>query len=244
MKKGQPDELHLLMLPPASSQAPPPPVLSGRLSSSPSSSLSSSLSSGTPLGSPLLSGPLRLDLLTAPGRGPKVAPVTLVLFGAFDSYATLTYGPVLVELLSRHPGQVRFLFKHLPLTEDGRQVALLLAQLGLSSADSFFQAFDALMARAQNHFRLTLPEIFAVLSGLKLSPQALLAQAAGGPAAQLVERDAMQARALGITYGPALWMNGTVYHGQPGLEALDRKLKEELELGLIGRLRREKDPAP
>ncbi len=177
-----------------------------------------------------------IEVQDAPSRGPRVAPVRLVLFGAMDLYGTHAFATPLRQVISRHPDRLCLYFKHVPTTAASRQTALLLAQLGRVSPEKFFQAYDLLSQALDHQFRLNQTEVTRLLAQVGVDPRKLAA-AAERDAQRLVDGDIAQAQSLGLTNGPALAVNGILLRSVPSIDALDSLVRAELDLGFLERLR-------
>jgi predicted DsbA family dithiol-disulfide isomerase len=179
----------------------------------------------------------RLDLSSAPSRGPSIAPVTVVLVGSIDAYATFSLARAATEVWQRHADQVRFCYLHAPRSEMSRHVAELLAQAALLDPDQFWRSFDALVELLPRRFLLRQRDVEDALRRFG-DLQRLEAALASKQAAAVVQRDLDQVRRLGIEYAPLVLVNGRPVRGASQVDVLERVVKEELSLGLLSRLRR------
>ncbi|MFO0577869.1 MAG: hypothetical protein U1A78_28000 [Polyangia bacterium] len=179
----------------------------------------------------------RLDLASAPSRGPRIAPVTLVLVGSIDAYATFSLARAATEIWQRHADQVRFCYLHAPRSEMSRHFAELLAQAAMLDPEQFWRSFDALVELLPRRFLLRQRDVEDVLRRFG-DLQRIEAALASKQAAAVVQHDLEQVRRLGIEYAPLILVNGRPVRGATQVDVLERVVKEELSLGLLSRLRR------
>jgi protein-disulfide isomerase len=81
-------------------------------------------------------------------RGPKNAPITLVEYSDFECpFCTRGYKTV-NDIMSKYPGKVRFIYKHLPLSfhENAMIASQYFEAIRLQSADKAFKFHDAVFA--------------------------------------------------------------------------------------------------
>jgi protein-disulfide isomerase len=87
----------------------------------------------------------------APFRGAPDALVTMVEFTEFECPFCAMVEETLAELLRRHPGQLRIVFRHLPFHEHAEPAAQLAIEARAQGGDrAFFQVAERLFA-AQRH---------------------------------------------------------------------------------------------
>ncbi|SNT49260.1 Na+/H+ antiporter NhaA [Asanoa hainanensis] len=81
------------------------------------------------------------------GRGPAGAPVELVQFGDYQCPYCREAAPVVAALVARHPDQLRYVWRHLPL-EDVHPYARRAAQAAEAAAvqDAFWPMHDRLLS--------------------------------------------------------------------------------------------------
>jgi protein-disulfide isomerase len=164
----------------------------------------------------------RVELADAPTLGSRDALVTIVLFGDYGSGSTRSSDRVIRDLVRIRP-DVRYVWKHGPTpSPDSRRAAAL--------AEAARQAgrFWAL------HPRLIDGELG--LESLRRAARAALssekaAAALAGPLPEPVRADHRQARELGVTIEPAIFINGRLLTRAVSVERLLELVEEASAAG-------------
>jgi protein-disulfide isomerase len=164
-----------------------------------------------------------------PSRGPAGAPVTIVEFSDFQCPYCRRAGPIVEEVLTRYPDDVRVVYRHLPLesihprARPAARASICAEQQGL-----FWEFHDAVFAGpnalADGDLRQLAEEIGADLDAY----DACLASSAHD---ERVDADLAAARELGITGTPAFLVNGVLLRGAQPVAAFERVIEHELALG-------------
>jgi protein-disulfide isomerase len=167
----------------------------------------------------------------APVRGPANAPVSIVTFCAFESSFCQKAEPALVALLSRHPRELRVVWKSFPVALDGEgrvaaNFALAAREAGGDAA--FWAVHGALLdARAV----LDAPGLGQVVQKLGLDATRLLSAAQSGAHNATIDADVALGKRLGVNGVPTYFINGVRKDGLMTLPELEQAVKEELQLG-------------
>ena len=157
---------------------------------------------------PGLDPPLRPDDHVA---GPDEAPLVLVMYGDFQCpYCTAAQG-TLRRVRERLGDRLRFVFRHLPLREihpDAQRAAE--ASEAAAAQGAFWPMHDALYAA-----RGVLGEdnIVRAAAGLGLDADRVRAELRDGTHAPRVDRDANDARRMGLAATPSFFANGELVEG-------------------------------
>ncbi|MBK9033774.1 MAG: thioredoxin domain-containing protein [Myxococcales bacterium] len=160
----------------------------------------------------------------APRRGPADAPVTIVEFSDFAcGYCNRAQG-VLRHLERQYPGQIRWVFRTLPLDEDTGTLASE-AALAAARQGRFWPMHDRLFAVHGRVDRAAV-ELIAVDLGLDLAR--FRDELDSGRARAAVLADLAVGRGLGITGTPAFFINGRAIAGAAPLSTFLRVVGEEL----------------
>ena len=150
------------------------------------------------------------------------APLELVMYGDFQCPYCVAAQSIVRRVRERLDGRLRFVFRHLPLTEvhpDAERAAE--AAEAASLQGSFWEMHDALYA---NGGRLADADLIALADRIGLDLDRFRADLDSGAPAAHVARDAQAARELAIAGTPAFFVNGV-----PHTEAFDaRSLVEAL----------------
>ncbi len=168
-----------------------------------------------------------VDVEGAPVRGAVDAPVTIVEFSDFHCPFCRRVQPTLTTLLDKYKGQVRLVYKHLPL--DGLHPQARRVSEGAWCAgqqDRFWQFHDAVYAEAGNDGSDETLARLGKTAGLDL--QAFTACLAGPEAKAAVQRDVAAGEALGLNSTPGFFVNGREVRGAQPVEAFAAVIEEEL----------------
>jgi len=155
-------------------------------------------------------------------RGPARAPVTIVEYGDFECPYCGQAEPVVRELLAGH-GDVRYVWRHLPLT-DVHPHAQLAAEAAEAAADqgAFWPMHDLLL----NHQdALLLPDLlrYAAEAGLDADRFGdYLTRRAGAPR---VAEDVDSADLSGVSGTPTFFINGRRHYGSYDIDALTEAVR-------------------
>ena len=138
--------------------------------------------------------------------GPFDAPLELVMYGDFQCPYCAASQSIIRRVRDRLEGRLRFVFRHLPLTEvhpDAERAAE--AAEAASLQGSFWEMHDALYA---NGGRLADGDLIALADRIGLDLDRFRADLDSPAPAARVARDAEAARANGIAATPAFFVNG------------------------------------
>jgi protein-disulfide isomerase len=157
----------------------------------------------------------------APARGPGNASVTVVLFSDYQCPFCAKEEPVLRAFEQAHPGDVRVVFKNLPLPM--HENARLAAKAALAAAEQgrYWEYHDALFAHQDALDRGSL-ERYAEAVGLDARR---FARDLDGPALDArIEADVADAEALSVKGTPTLFVNGRRVVGAQPIAVLESAL--------------------
>jgi protein-disulfide isomerase len=128
------------------------------------------------------------------------------MYGDFQCPYCTAAQSILRRVRERLDGQLRFAFRHLPLTEihpDAERAAE--AAEAAAAQGSFWEMHDALYA---NGGRFSEADLAALADRLGLDVERFRAELASGVHAARVARDADAARAAGLVSTPTFFVNG------------------------------------
>jgi Na+/H+ antiporter NhaA len=165
-------------------------------------------------------------------RGPKKdALVTLVEYGDFECPFCGQAEPALRELIREH-GELRFVFRHLPLT-DVHPHAQLAAEAAEAAASQgkFWEMHDALM---DHQGALTLRDLtgYANAIGLDTDTFEKELRAHDGTVARVAE-DVESADLDSVSGTPTFFINGRRHHGAYDLETLKEAVRAAKSIAII-----------
>jgi Na+/H+ antiporter NhaA len=155
-------------------------------------------------------------------RGAADAPVTLVEYGDYECPHCGRAAPVVRELLDRYAGQLRFVFRHLPLPDVHPNAALAAEAAEAAAAQgAFWGMHDALMTRQD---ALQLDDLLRYASELGLDTKRFAADLQSGRFAPRVAQDVNSAEESGVAGTPTFFANEVLHRGGYEVDALDRTI--------------------
>ncbi len=162
-----------------------------------------------------------------PSRGPADAPIVLVEFTDYQCPFCVRVQPTITALMERYDGQIRHVFKNLPLPNHSQ--AKLAGEAALCAQDQgkYWEFHDWLFANQRTMNRGTM-----VAQAVELGMDTELFEACIDQKtyAATVSADAREARSFGITGTPGFLINGRVLSGAQPIEAFEVVIDEELML--------------
>ncbi|HEX2884744.1 MAG TPA: Na+/H+ antiporter NhaA [Candidatus Limnocylindria bacterium] len=161
-------------------------------------------------------------------RGPADAPVTLVEYGDFECPYCGRAAPVMRELLSRFEGRLRFVFRHLPLTDVHPNAALAAQAAEAAGAQGRFWEMHDLLFEHQDALDPAALRRHAAQLGLNL--ETFDADLREGRHAGRVAQDVNSAEEAGVAGTPSLFINEVRYRGAYDLETMDTLVRRVLRL--------------
>ena len=188
---------------------------------------------GAPPGRPRAEGPAlpdpdkryTVDLGTAPIRGGKDAPVTIVEFSDFQCPFCARVNPTLAQINQTYGDKARVVFKHLPLRIHPDAPGAAAAAEAAHRQGKFWEMHDKIFANQRD----LKPETFrgyAKEMGLDLVKYDK--DVASPDVKKRVEADSQEADKLGVSGTPAFFINGRYLSGAQPFESFKRIIDEEL----------------
>jgi Na+/H+ antiporter NhaA len=155
-------------------------------------------------------------------RGPAKAPVTLVEYGDFECPYCGLAEPTVRELLSDF-GDVRYVWRHLPLT-DVHPHAQLAAEATEAAGrqGAFWELHDLLL---EHQGALTVRHLMEYASSLGLNTERFAADLRKHAGAARVAEDTDSADLSGVSGTPTFFVNGMRHYGAYDIESLSRAVK-------------------
>ena len=155
-------------------------------------------------------------------RGPADAPVTIVEYGDFECPYCGRAEPAVRELL-RDFGDVRYVWRHLPLS-DVHPNAQLAAEASEAAADqgAFWEIHDLLLARQS---RLRAGDLIEYAGELGLDVERFTSDLREHLTAPRVADDVDSADLSGVTGTPTFFVNGQRHYGAYDIETLSAAVK-------------------
>lgn len=171
---------------------------------------------------------VRYDIATDgyPSLGPVDAPITIVEFGDFECpfckrFHLETYQP----LLDAYPGQIRFVYRNLPLTSIHPQaVPAAVASLCANEKNLFWEYHDKLF----NGDTLNRDLYVQYANELNLNTDEFIACLDSGKFDDFIQQDMDFAFGLGVQSTPTFFINGLALVGAQPLSSFQNLIDKEL----------------
>jgi len=163
-------------------------------------------------------------------RGPKEAPVTLVEYGDFECPYCGRAEPVVRELLAGY-GDVRYVWRHLPLT-DVHPHAQLAAEAteAAASQGKFWQMHDQLLGHQD---ALTGKDLIRHAGQLGLDTERFIRDLRGQTGQAKIAADVDSADLSGVSGTPTFFINGKRHHGAYDISTLSQAVRSARARTLI-----------
>jgi protein-disulfide isomerase len=161
----------------------------------------------------------------APTKGPETAPVTIVEFSEFQCPFCLKVSPIVKKIEEVYKGQVRTVWKHLPLSIHQNAMDAALAAEAARNQGKFWEYHDKLFA---NQDRLEVESLKQYAHELQLDLARFEKDRLNLDNRKKVEADMAEARALGVSATPSFFINGRFIRGAQPFETLSKVIDEEL----------------
>jgi len=150
--------------------------------------------------------------------GDESAAVTIVEYGDYECPFCAAAHPIVKQILAEHGGNLRFVFRHFPLTEmhpHAEPAAETAEYAGTQGV--FWPMHDAIYANQQ---RLNVPLLIATAASLKLSTVALRDALAERRFLSKIQADFAGGVRSGVNGTPTFFINGTRFDHPLGAAAL------------------------
>jgi protein-disulfide isomerase len=162
----------------------------------------------------------------APVRGDVKAPVTIVEFSDFHCPFCRSVQPALTQVLAKYPGQVRLVYKHLPLDSLHPQARRASeASWCANEQGKFWEFHDRVYSAGPDASDATLARFAAEASLDKAAFDACLAS---GKAKAAIQKDVDEGARHGINGTPGFFVNGRFLSGNQPLSAFESIIEDEL----------------
>jgi protein-disulfide isomerase len=161
-------------------------------------------------------------------RGAVDAPVTLVEYGDFECPYCGRAAPVMRELLARFDGRLRFVFRHLPLTDVHPNAALAAQAAEAAGAQGrWWEMHDRLFEHQDD---LDPAALRGHAAALGLDVEAFEEDLRAGRHAGRVAQDVNSAEEAGVAGTPSFFINEVRYRGAYDLETMDTLVRRVLRI--------------
>lgn len=143
--------------------------------------------------------------------GDSRSPVSLVMFGDYESESCARAHEVVKQLLSTYDGRLKFNFRHFPLTQihqkahKAAEASILVSQFG-----KFWEMHDLLFQNRRNLGSISMRD-YAIEAGVK--DKNFLPKLTDSVFGWTVRNDLMEGLSRGVREVPAIFINGDCYTG-------------------------------
>lgn len=177
----------------------------------------------------ILLQPPRVEFTIADGtpfRGPADAPVVLIEYTDFQCPFCTRVQPTLNELMKRYDGQIRHVFKNLPLPMHAEAQLAGAASLCARDQGKFWEYHDWLFA---NQRTLSRDSMVAQAAEFGMDAEVFTSCIDRGTYLGVVRADMAEANGFGITGTPGFLINGRVLTGALPIEEFEAIIDSELQ---------------
>jgi protein-disulfide isomerase len=161
----------------------------------------------------------------APAKGADSAPVTIVEFSEFQCPFCARVLPTLKQVEDTYQGNVRIVWKHLPLSIHKDALGAALAAEAARKQGKFWEYHDRLFA---NQNRLGPDELKQHAKDLQLDLKRFEADSLNADEKKRIDADVAEAAKLGIGGTPGIFINGRFIAGAQPFETFAKIIDEEL----------------
>ncbi len=164
-------------------------------------------------------------------RGPANAPVTLVEYGDFECPYCGQAENVVRELLADYGDDLRYVWRHLPLT-DVHPYAQLAAEAAEAAAKQgkFWEMHDQLL---DHQGELTARDLMRYAAGIGLNTEQFTTDMRKRAGAAKIASDVDSADLSGVSGTPTFFVNGKRHHGAFDIETLSTAVRAARARALI-----------
>ncbi|MDQ3227022.1 MAG: DsbA family protein [Chloroflexota bacterium] len=160
--------------------------------------------------------------------GPEVGPVTFVEYGDFECPHCAAMEPILHELRLRAGSEMRFVYRHFPLTSSHPHAAIAAEAAEAAGAQgAFWPMHDIQFANQQ---ALAERDLIGYAAALGIDADAVAAALVDHAYEPNVREDFMSGVRSGVSGTPTFFINGVRYDGDYELDAIARAVQKAARL--------------
>lgn len=167
-----------------------------------------------------------INVAGAPMKGPKNAPVSLVIFSDFQCPFCSRAVPTLNEIEKQYEGKLKVYFKNQPLPMHPNAKPAAMAALAANEQGRFWEMHDKLFANQQS---LDRPSLERFASELGLDMGKFKAAMDSNKFEAQISADASEGTRVGANGTPTFFINGRQLVGAQPVDAFKRIIDEELK---------------
>ncbi|MDH4246435.1 MAG: DsbA family protein [Deltaproteobacteria bacterium] len=143
----------------------------------------------------------------SPVRGNSDSPLTLVMFGDYQSDATVRASSAVSRLLATYPSQLHLVYKQFPLTQKHPQATeAAVAALAALKQNRFWEMHEQLLANSR---RLDPATLLSLAEQVGLDVRRFESDRRSLATLELLDADEKLAAKSGVSGVPALFLNGS-----------------------------------
>jgi protein-disulfide isomerase len=167
---------------------------------------------------------VQISAASAPSLGPEDAPVTIAIFDDFECPYCAKAVPLIKEVISAYPDQVKLVFKNFPLGMHKNARAAATAALAADRQGKFWPLHDLLFA---NYNKLNPQKIDQLAKEAGLNMERFSTDRVDPKLQQLVNADMQEGQRIGVRGTPTIFVNGRRLP-QRSRAAFDNLIQSEL----------------
>jgi protein-disulfide isomerase len=161
----------------------------------------------------------------SPSRGPKNAPITVVLFSDFQCPFCSRVEPSIAQLEKDFPGKIRVVWKDFPLGNHPHARPAATAARAAGDEGKFWQMHSKLF---ENQRKLDRPNLEQYAQELGLDMTKFRAALDSGKFSAQIDADMRTGQTLGVQGTPAAFINGRKINGAHPYETFKKVVEQEL----------------
>jgi protein-disulfide isomerase len=169
--------------------------------------------------------PKKIDIGTSPAKGPKDAPLTVVVFSDFQCPFCSKVEPSVTELEKTYPGKVRVVWKNYPLPFHDKAKGAAEAALAAGEQGKFWEMHDVLF---KNQQALDPASLEKYAQELKLDMGKWKAAFETHKYAAQIDAEMKQGAEVGVSGTPATFINGRLLSGAVPFSEFQKIADDEL----------------
>jgi len=157
-----------------------------------------------------LKNPVQILTTGSPSKGPDNAPITLVEFSDFECPFCSRVVPTLEQLLKEYPGQIRIVFKHLPLPMHKNARLAAQASIAAQNQGKFWEMHDKIF---ENQRGISEASVKEWAKALKLNLAKFTKDLTAPATIARIDEDMRIANSVGARSTPTFYLNGAQVRG-------------------------------
>jgi protein-disulfide isomerase len=167
----------------------------------------------------------KVDPGSSPSKGPKNAPLTMVIFSDFQCPFCKRVEPTLTQIEKEYGGKVRQVWKNYPLPFHNNAEPAAEAAMAAGAQGKFWEMHDKLF---ENNTALERPNLEKYAQELGLNMSKFKADMDASKYKSQIEAETKEGQAVGVNGTPAVFINGRKISGAYPLETFKKIVDEEL----------------